>query len=122
MEKLIELANQYEREKEKSEWKDVDILIERERVNDDKHWIVNYDRTDQWEWDNLYDWMAIAYLISSSYWFIQWLVDNDKIDLWNKEYECYWNEMYKDRDTADGIIMELSISDSPIDDLISYLK
>ena len=67
-------------------------------------------------------WYHKYYLISKEYWFIQWLVDNDKIDLWNEEYECYWNEMYKDTNTTDAIIMELSISDTPIDDLVSYLK
>lgn len=69
------------------------------------------------------------WIISKRFGFIKWLVDNDKIDrdkvlisfamterdwLWN--YYWHWVEDYQ------RILMLLSISDTPIDDLISYLK
>ena len=57
-------------------------------------------------------------------WFIQRLVENDKID-WKKFYEkniLKWFITITKEEKADSIIMNLSISDNPIDDLISYLK
>jgi hypothetical protein len=52
-------------------------------------------------------------------WFIKWLVDNDKIDfdkiqIWFQLTLWYWK--------YDSLLMLLSISDTPIEDLISYLK
>lgn len=135
MEKLIELANQYEIEKEKSEWVDVEAYIEFEwewtwewYLN---KWLTRFDRTDQWEWDNLYKDVAIAYLISKSFWFIKWLVENDKIDLWEKLFNLTKNDNRKsiicdldnnDFSWEDTFLMLLSISDTPIEDLISYLR
>ena len=69
-------------------------------------------------------------IISKEYEFIKWLVDNDKIDIdkidkkiriydYVEEYEEYdyvFPDIYKQ------LLMILSISSSPIDDLISYLK
>lgn len=131
---LIELANQYEKEKEKSEWVDVEVYVEFEwewtwegYLN---KWLTRFDRTDQWEWDNLYKDVAVAYLISKSYGFIWWLVENDKIkDLEEVDY-IYWPELvnhqteiiYTPYSLYESLLMLLSISDTPIDDLISYLK
>ena len=129
MDKLIELLNEYEIEKEKSEWVNVDAYVEfKWDYNHDR--LVRYDETDHWEWDNLYWDTAVAYLISKSFWFIKRLVENDKIDIdkidkkiriydYVEEYEEYdyvFPDIYKQ------LLMLLSISDSPIDDLISYLK
>ena len=133
MEKLIELANQYEIEKEKSEWVNVDVYVEF-KWDYNNNWLVRYDETDHWEWDNLYWDTAVVYLISKKYWFIKWLVENDKIDLdkikniklpidtklWAKidedEKTCF-NRLYTLK-----LLMLLSISDTPIEDLISYLR
>jgi hypothetical protein len=126
MEKLIELLNEYEIEKEKSEWVNVDAYVEF-KWDYNNNWLVRYDETDRWEWDNLYWDTAVAYLISKSFWFIKWLVENDKIDRYKFEVE------YMDKQTLEDVyiawakqdellIMILSISSSPIDDLISYLK
>jgi len=59
--------------------------------------------------------------------FIKWLVENDKIDRVQKTKEFrlqielddwyYWELWWEDR-----LLMLLSISDTPIEDLISYLK
>ena len=57
-------------------------------------------------------------LISKYYWLIKWLVDNDKIDK-NKVPFRYQLEDYT---IEEKLLMSLSISDAPIEDLISYLK
>ena len=62
--------------------------------------------------------------------FIKWLVDNDKIDFKKnklqvlKDIDVRWEVIYDCTlfDKVDWVIMLLSISDTPIDDLISYLK
>ena len=68
-------------------------------------------------------------IISKKFWFIKWLVENDKIDI-EKVEKKFYNEIcitdYWDKDRAywksDLVISVLSISDTPIEDLISYLK
>ena len=109
MEKLIELLNEY---------------------NIELHWV---DRTykdgfDLWyEQEYMRD-FRVAYLISKSFWFIKWLVDNDKIDLRKlrkikKDSWTYWDILLTNKSTRGiGLIMLLAISDNPIEDLISYLK
>lgn len=89
-----------------------------------------------WHWrDENFDANKLL-VISKKYWFIKRLVENDKIDIkavCNKEIESWydiesttaeesltdeeWNRFY-----TDLCLMLLSISDTPIDDLISYLK
>lgn len=70
--------------------------------------------------------------------FIKWLVENDKIDLENLQCVFSWNinkwktlmeetdgyERYEwtEYEATESLIMLLSISSSPIEDLISYLK
>ena len=110
----------------------VKLLNEFEKV---KTWYATY--TTRWEKserelksDYMYDEdqnIIQIYIISKSFWFIKWLVDNDKIDRWkieekisgdvslyldNREY--YWR--YK------WLLMLLAISENPISDLISVLK
>ena len=58
------------------------------------------------------------YLISKECWFIKWLVDNNKINLGKAKG---W-EIMLSRTDEENIIWRLSISNSPIEDLISYLK
>ena len=134
---LIELANQYEIEKEKSEWVNVDAYVEF-KWDYNNNWLARYDETDRWEWDNLYWDTAVAYLISKSFGMIWWLVENEKIN-WEKFQEpkirgiiwliSNWHnsewKSYKDysKELAyESLLMLLSISDTPIEDLISYLK
>jgi len=107
MEKLIELLNEYELGKD------------------------NYSGVIS-EGDIYY--YSVLY-ISKEYWFIKWLVENDKIDK-NKidtrlvksveshyDVDWWWVEnSYEDYSDTDTLLMLLSISNSPIDDLISYLK
>jgi hypothetical protein len=74
-------------------------------------------------------------ICSKKFWFIKWIVENDKIDkkkidtrlVRNVEShydeEWYWVEnSYEDYSDTDTLLMLLSISDTPIEDLISYLK
>lgn len=110
MEKLIELLNEYEQE----EWC--------WRL---KYWKLHnkyyddYDRKDE-----------EIRLISKWYGFIKWLVENDKIDNKKIADETYvkvnweWYELILGchYDLYQQTLMLLSISDTPIDDLISYLK
>ena len=60
------------------------------------------------------------YIFTKKFWFIWWLVENDKIDrdkVDDKfERPFYWYTNYE------IVLMLLSISDTPIEDLISYLK
>ena len=100
MEKLIELLNEYKETKK----------------------ILNYDMDWQLEIDNaIYvNYPNIERLCWKQFWFIQRLVENDKIDFRKLPYLWeYW--MGVDIPT-DSIIAILSISDTPIEDLISYLK
>ena len=131
MEKLIELLNEYEIEKEKSEWVNVDAYVEF-RWDYNHNRLVRYDETDHWEWDNLYWDTAVAYLISKSFWFIKWLVENDKIERpeirsqgYTKPTYWYTTEPYttcKSIELANTILMILAIKDEPINFLISILK
>lgn len=115
MEKLIELLNEYEVEKEKSEWQETDVFVLREWTYTDYSWIVSYDRTDQWEGDHYYSLVAVPYIISKSYWFIKWLVENKKIDL--DEFSTI--ETFDD---YESLLMRLAIDDEPIEFLVSILK
>ena len=82
-------------------------------------------------------WQVKAWILSKEFWWIKWLVENDKIDIkalvvkgemrswwdfdnkkWNEESgEEIWNKYY-----SELCLMLLSISDTPIEDLILYLK
>jgi hypothetical protein len=65
--------------------------------------------------------VAQAYIVSKSYWFIKRLVDNNKIDiskLWKKS-DMWFGDKYT---REESLLMLLSISDTPIEDLLLYLK
>lgn len=97
-------------------------------------------------WGYAYQWhsavfpkeLAESYIISARYGFVKWLVDNDKIDLENLQCVFSWNinkwktlmeetdgyERYEwtEYEATESLIMLLSISNSPIEDLLLYLK
>jgi hypothetical protein len=79
--------------------------------------IDEYDRISEWGWRSQW---TNGWICSKKFWFIKWLVENDKIDrdkVDDKfERPFYWYTNYE------IVLMLLSISSSPIDDLISYLK
>lgn len=108
MEKLIELLNEY---RNKELWYNV------------------------LEWEEHEIWVSEDKLISKRFGFIEWLVKNKKIDekkidtrlvKYVESYydeEWYWMEnSYEDYSCTNTLLMILAISDTPIDDLISYLK
>lgn len=66
-------------------------------------------------------------IISKQYWFIKWLVDNDKIDLdktWYKkaDFQEVWNWDWRTVRWYEMLLMLLAIKDKPIDFLISVLR
>lgn len=104
--KLIELLNRYIKEKEL--WNTVKEI-------DDDYFVNNY---------NNWDWYLCEEVISKKFWFIKWLVENDKIDFsWEWELANELVALFERKvDNAEWLIALLSISDNPIEDLISYLK
>jgi len=126
MNKLIELLNQYEREKE---WLPEDF-------EDYVIWNVEWDDIIQWSTDPDARWYFKYYIISKDYEFIKRLVDNDKIDIvkWIKyglkdgrDIENYKYDKNKSRKNrvrywTEYLLMTLSIQNEPIAFLCSILK
>lgn len=111
MEKLIELLN---------EW-----YQERYKTNPHFNKFEDYWGNDYWYfiWDDKL--MVETEVRTKKYWFIKWLVENDKIDVESycriTSVERKWEkDVY--RDEVDSLLMLLAISDSPIEFLISILK
>ena len=121
MEKLIELLKEYA--PEDFNW----CVINGKIFDSDRCWtIMNVE-------------MGV-YVISKQFWFIQWLVDNDKIDLDklkdNTSFTmlthsiwlwCEWHTAHEWENIlrviwTNAIIAYLSIQDKPIEFLISILK
>ena len=119
MEKLIELLNEFEKEVKKSEFYEWEKWI---------WWPNNLFRRDtrDEEWSHLYSDTADTYVISKKYGFIKWLVENRKIDTNNLSLKAFKNIFgggwFVEVSDLEVLLMLLSISDTPIDDLISYLK
>ena len=75
-------------------------------------------------------WQTKAWILSKDFWFIKCLVENDKIDNKKIADETYvkvnweWYELILGchYDLYQQTLMLLSISDTPIEDLILYLK
>ena len=61
-------------------------------------------------------WIHENVLISKKFWFIKWLIENDKIEK-NKVFHFIDNS-----ELEEDVLCNLAISDTPINDLISYLK
>jgi len=113
--KLLELLNEYVEEKDfgddLNEYNSAEIL-------DEKTLEVNGEYHD------------IEYLISKSFWFIQRLVEQDKIDISKLDKEeknqnidiCIYKKLSRDEENTERLLMLLSIQESPIEFLISILK
>lgn len=63
----------------------------------------------------------IDLVISKRYWFIEWLVENDKIDI-EKLESLNFNDVLYLRTVYYWMLMLLSIQDNPIEFLVSILK
>ena len=104
MEKLIELLNQFEKEKKSwYTWRSID----------------SYDNCVYWvdcDWET--EITMYSDLYSKYYGFIEWLVENDKIDLLRLDNRIVLSEFNK----VERVLMALSIQDNPIEFLISILR
>ena len=119
-----------EKRKEKSELEElIELLNEYETP---RSWVVyksydDYDWFFYWvdcDWETEIAW-SDSLICSKKFWWIWWLVENDKIRIPHELDELpqiYWVDYNSDECKSDRLIMLLSISSSPIDDLISYLK
>lgn len=107
MEKLLQLLNEYRLEKELPEY----------TKYISKTWYFTH---------KLYFYEHYSWVISKKFWFIQWLVDQNKVEFDRARdrsdfpllYAGWW-EFYSD---ADVITATLSIEDDPINFLVSILK
>lgn len=126
MAKIIELLNEYEIEREEK----IDLFNDKEKPlwkwYKDCAWYLTFEPTDNnkmnWEafsWDT-----AHSVIISKSYWFIQRLVQNDKIayDRYIKEFRMKDFGKFYYMSKAEIVIANLSLQDKPVDFLISILK
>ena len=106
MEKLLELLNEYRLEKGASEY--TEYIPETGYFTRKSYFYEHY-----------------SWVISKKFWFIQWLVDNNKIDIqWAKNL-LYESEVFNPQpytDLAERLIMYLAIQDDPISFLSSILK
>jgi hypothetical protein len=110
MEKLIELLNEYVEETDF--WDNLDEYNEAE-ILDEETLEVNWKYHD------------IEYLYTKKFWFIKWLVENDRVKIPHKLDELpqiYGVDYNSNECKSDRLIMLLSISDTPIEFLISILK
>ena len=109
MEKLIELLNKHRREK----------------VNK-QSWITEWHyNAFTFSLDNISWQQAELLVISKQYWFIEWLVENNKIyeeKIPDKFKGYYYETREYVFDKASILLMELAIKDNPIEFLVSILK
>lgn len=102
MEKLLQLLNEFY----PVDWWDKEYYIEKSKV-----YVRDYDDDDIFNYE-----IFTLNIISKKFWFIQWLVDNNK----TKEVE-YWL-WYTSYSEWENLIRLLSIQDEPISFLVSILK
>lgn len=115
MEKLIALLNEYEKN-----W-----LNEFEIEKYEEWWYCEWNwRIFRGNWENNNE-LTPYELCSKHYWFIKRLVDNDKIDTRKIDEDRLETIQYSEKERItiyDWLLMLLSISNSPIDDLVLYLR
>jgi len=115
MEKLIELLNEYEY----SRFEDKSLATQRWDIQDrivfEKDFCKDLDKPKDQT-------MNVTHLISHRFWFIKWLVENDKIDFDKIYSKTRIYTFGKGVSDTDYVIMILSIQDEPIEFLISILK
>jgi hypothetical protein len=106
MGKLVELLNEYETPRSWIVFKSYD----------------DYDWTFYWvdcDWETEVAW-SDSYICGKRFWWVEWLVENDKINLDKLEKKVLKENLIRKFD--EWLLMLLSISDTPIEDLILYLK
>ena len=96
MEKLIELLNEFEK---------------------------TLEPNLQVRWTVLWIEATPELIVGKKFWFIKWLVENDKIDFeWKLNTLRFESLVDQTLDSYLALLMILSISNSPIEDLLLYLK
>jgi hypothetical protein len=106
--KLIELLNEYGNEKNSDLYYKFEL----------KNWeLYCYDDVTDVLWTMQDEAMVIC---SKKFWFIKWLVDNDKID--KGEIPQIDGSYYNLYDDCDNLLMNLSIQDEPIRFLCEIIK
>ena len=126
MEKLINLLNKFERETFPEEHE----YVRFPDWTDDDWWYWYYkEQPNMWEnkWFNYSSRsdkrnceINQLLIISKEFWFIKWLVENDKID--KGEISHIDGSYYDLYDDYDNLLMNLSIQDEPIRFLCEILK
>ena len=123
MEKLIDLLNEYEnRDLELGEWEESNARTE-------NNWHLWFNGANKVQFDT---YMFDSLALSKQYWFIKWLVENEKIEyrkIIEKEIEV-WFKLVRIKDypnkikeeDVEELLMLLSIQDEPIEFLVSILK
>ena len=113
MEKLINLLNEFETPQSWVVFKSYDDY-------DGTFYWVDIDGETEIAWSD-------SMILSKRFQWVKWLVENDKIDrtdipTWF-DYEYQWRkDIYCVSYEVNILTMRLSISDTPIEDLISYLR
>ena len=116
MEKLIELLRE-------------SFPLDYDYVEND--WHICHWYTDETGEYNMY-WNIDSEIISKKFWFIKWLIDNDKVDRnfidyaeiheTKRELESNYQPEDIERQYYEKLLMLLSIQDNPIEFLIGILK
>ena len=114
MEKLVELLNEYENQL------DLKWCTRSEQPN----FIWHIKAVSEYSDNILYN--ADLAVTSKRYWFIKWLVENDKIDSWTRN-PLFITELVGEQEKQipysfyEEMLIRLALSENPIEDLISYL-
>ena len=109
MMKLIELLNEFEYYNKNCEfWKEYNNYTYRKR----EEYELEEDLTKNC--------MNITFILSKKFWFIKWLVENDKIDIDKLEKKVLKENLIRKFD--EWLLMLLAIQDEPIRFLCEILK
>lgn len=84
-------------------------------------WYEEYFPTEWLFVTNAGQWFREEFILGKRYWFIQWLLDNDKIDFRKLDDNPDWYDINTNREYLDLVAL-ISIQDNPIEFLVSILK
>jgi hypothetical protein len=104
-------------------WKLIELLNERKWSK--LYYAANWSIRMVWEFP-----ISELEIISKKFWFIKWLVENDKIDLWkikklyrkSNENSTHTYPILYDYSYDESLLMFLAIQDEPIRFLCEILK
>ena len=78
------------------------------------------------QWDEIWPYVAESIILNKKFWFIKWLVENDKIDFskfnfWNEIMYCVY-EYTPEVSEEEELLMLLAIQEQPIRFLCEIIK